>query len=163
MPLAFFTIPVRDSEHAQDALNAFLAGRRILTTDRRFVEQGPDSFWAVCVDWLAGGEPGRGRGGNTGSRNRIDYKEILGPDEFTVFSRLRDLRKEIAAQEAVPVYAVLTNEQLARMVQGRCRTRAALGGIEGVGEARLEKYAERILEILAALPEAADAPHGRPV
>ena len=33
------------------------------------------------------------------SRNRIDYKTILSPDEFTIFSLLRELRKELSQQE----------------------------------------------------------------
>ena len=35
-----------------------------------------------------------------------------------MFSRLRELRKELAQTEAVPVYALFTNEQLAQMVAG---------------------------------------------
>ena len=46
----------------------------------------------------------------------MDYKEILKSEDFAVFARLRDLRKEIAQAEAVPVYTVFTNEQLAQLV-----------------------------------------------
>ena len=59
-------------------------------------------------------------------------------EEFDVFSQLRQLRKEMAEAEAVPVYALFTNEQLAQMVQRRCRTKSELLGIEGVGEAKVE-------------------------
>ena len=48
-----------------------------------------------------------------GGRPRVDYKEILSADEFAVFVRLREVRKQLAATEAIPVYAVCTNEQLA--------------------------------------------------
>lgn len=71
-------------------------------------------------------------------RSRVDYKEIFAPAEFEVFPRLRGLCKEIATREAIPIYTVFTNEQLARFVQLRCRTRADLGRVDGVGEARLE-------------------------
>ena len=33
------------------------------------------------------------------SRNRIDYKTILSPDEFTIFSLLREPRKELSQHE----------------------------------------------------------------
>src|SRR4051794_14851410 len=81
-------------------------------------------------------------------RNNVDYRERLKPEDFAVFARLRDLRKEIAQAEAVPVYTVFTNEQLAQMVQMRATTRAALEQIAGVGDARIEKYGARVLEFL---------------
>jgi superfamily II DNA helicase RecQ len=88
------------------------------------------------------------------SRNRIDYKTILSPDEFTIFSLLRDLRKELSQQEGVPVFALFSNEQLAQMVQRRCSSKADLLGIEGIGEAKVEKYSEKLLATLSkfALP-----------
>lgn len=46
---------------------------------------------------------------------RTDYREILSPSEFALFAKLRELRKWLAAQEGVPVYAVLTNEQMAAL------------------------------------------------
>ena len=44
------------------------------------------------------------------------------------------------------MYGVFTNEQLAEMVRQRAGTKAALKGIEGVGEARVEKYGAAVLE-----------------
>jgi hypothetical protein len=38
----------------------------------------------------------------------VDYKEVLKPEEFEVFSRLREWRKGVAEKEGVPVYTVLT-------------------------------------------------------
>ena len=42
-----------------------------------------------------------------------DYKQVLKPEEFEVFSRLREWRKGVAEKEGVPVYVVFSNEQLA--------------------------------------------------
>ena len=83
-----------------------------------------------------------------GGRGKVDYREVLSPEDFAVFARLRQARKEIAQAEAVPVYTVFTNEQLAQMVQSRATTRAALEKVAGVGDARIGKYGERVLEIL---------------
>ena len=58
------------------------------------------------------------------------------------------LRKEIAQADAVPVYTIFTNEQLAQMVQARATTKAALEQVAGVGDARIEKYGARMLEVL---------------
>jgi superfamily II DNA helicase RecQ len=148
MSYHFFTIPIRAAEPAQAELNAFVRSHRVLSVDRRWVDQGESSFWAFCVDYLdssgsaaaiAGQEPGRGR---------VDYRERLSAEDFAVFARLRALRKELAQAEAVPVYKVFTNEQLARMVQARAATRADLESIAGIGDARIEKYGPRVLEVL---------------
>lgn len=77
-----------------------------------------------------------------------DYKELLSPEDFAVFVKLRDLRKEIAQADAVPVYAIFTNEQLARMVETRVTSAAGLEAIAGVGDARIAKYGERFLACL---------------
>ena len=79
------------------------------------------------------------------------------------FVQLRDLRKSIAQAEAVPVYTVFTNEQLAAMVRARVTTRAGLGKIDGVGEARIEKYGPRVLPVLVAAWGAAGEAGGKPV
>ncbi len=51
----------------------------------------------------------------------------------------------------MPPYALFSNEQLAAMVTQRVSTRADLRAIAGVGEARLEKYADEFLQELARL------------
>jgi ATP-dependent DNA helicase RecQ len=48
----------------------------------------------------------------------------------------------------VPVYTIFTNEQLAQMVQAKAQHRADLERIAGVGDARIEKYGPRFLEVL---------------
>jgi len=75
---------------------------------------------------------------------------VLSPDDFAVFARLRDLRKEIAKEEAVPVYTIFTNEQLATLVTARARSKADLEKVAGVGDARIEKYGERFLAALGS-------------
>lgn len=50
MPYKYFLIPVRDCGSAEAELNAFLANHRVLAVDRRWVDQGADSYWALCVD-----------------------------------------------------------------------------------------------------------------
>ena len=146
MAFKFYHVPVRDSSAAEAELNAFLRSHRILSVDRRWVDLGHDSFWSFCVDFLDGeqstGSPARNR-----SRTK-DYKELLSPEDFAVFVKLRDLRKEIAQAEAIPVYAIFTNEQLAKMVETRAKSTAGLEAIAGVGDARIEKYGDKFLACL---------------
>jgi superfamily II DNA helicase RecQ len=145
MSFKFLIVPIRDDGTVGAELNAFLGGHRILSVDRRWVDQGAESYWAFCIDYLDHKVAGETRS----SKGRPkDYKELLSPEDFAVFVRLRDLRKEIAQAEAVPVYTIFTNEQLAQMVENRARTKADLEKIAGVGDARMEKYGARFLELL---------------
>ena len=151
MGLKFFHISSRSPDSIEAELNVFLARHRVVTVERRFVEDGADSFWAVCVDYLSG-EAGSGtvHGAPGRSERKVDYKEVLSPEQFVVFAKLRELRKIVAEREAVPVYAVFTNEQLAVMVQERVNNRVKLRRIDGVGEAKVDKYGGEFLGALSA-------------
>jgi len=50
MPMRTFMIPVTDGGEASDAMNQFTRHVRVLSTDRRFVELGLQSFWLILVD-----------------------------------------------------------------------------------------------------------------
>jgi superfamily II DNA helicase RecQ len=164
MQLRFFTIPLLGGEAAADDLNRFLDAHRILAVDRQLAQDSGSSVWAVCVSYEPAGESraGEGRGGSS-RRGKVDYREVLSETDFTVYARLRTLRKEIADREGVPVYSLFTNEQLAEMVTRRVSSAAALHEIAGIGEARVEKYGEAFLSALAearSAPSAADGSGG---
>jgi len=161
MALRFFVVPVHDSASAEQELNHFVASHKVLSIDRELIDQGMNSFWAICVDFL-NSTVVENTGVSNLSRSRVGYKTILPADEFEVFSRLRDLRKELAQAEAVPVYALFTNEQLAQMVQRRCHSKSDLAAIEGVSDTKIGKYGERLLPLLLALEARQHAPNGKP-
>ncbi len=154
MPLKVFLIPVRDIENSERELNSFIGSQRVLSLERNWVEDGVNSFWSICVDYLPPASEGSTFKATSSNRARTDYREILSPEQFALFAKLRDFRKEIAQQEAVPVYTVFTNEQLAQMVQRCVTSKVALREIDGIGEARIDKYADRILLILSQLVQA---------
>lgn len=157
MALRFFTIPVRDPDSATEELNAFLAGHKVVSLRKKFVDRGDNSFWSVCVDYTLATTNRTTAAANL-SRSRVDYKTILPQDEFAVFSKLREMRKELGLVESVPLYALFTNEQFAQMVQRRCRTKAELLQIEGLAEPKIDKYLSRLLPLLSTLEPKPDAP-----
>ena len=167
MAFKFFIVPLHDDGAAEHQLNAFLSNHRVLAVDRRWVDQGAASLWCFCVDYLDSASPTPRTAGTTrvsGNRQRVDYKELLSADDFLMFVRLRDWRKQAAQAEAVPVYTVFTNEQLAQMIQAKAMSKADLEKIAGVGDARVEKYGAAVLEQLQALRGAGtDAPSGQPI
>ncbi len=87
MGLRFFVIPVRDPSAFEQELNGFLARHKVVSIDRHLIDQGVRSFWAICVDYLSHTLSESSQSPNL-SRNRVDYKTILSPDEFVVFSQL---------------------------------------------------------------------------
>lgn len=151
----FFAIPALDPRAAEEELNRFCGAQRVVAIDRQFVAAGRDSFWAICLVTASGDGPlpdavkaRERRGAGRGELSRIDYKAVLSDADFALYAELRAWRKGIAEQEGVPIYAVFSNEQLAEIVRRRVDTLAALGAIEGIGAARLERYGKTLLERL---------------
>ena len=110
MPYKSFVIPVQHAGWAERELNAFIGSHRVLSVERQLVDQGENSFWAIWVDYLESPSGAATEPGGERSKKRIDYKEVLSPEDFEVFAELRTLRKEIATKEGVQLYAVFTNE-----------------------------------------------------
>lgn len=150
MQLKIFVIPTKNPCEFEAEMNRFLRGHRVLTVRKEFVVAAEDSFWTFCVEYLDVAVAVSGIGESKGPK--VDYKNVLKPEEFDVFLRLREWRKRVAEKEGVPVYVVFSNEQLAAMVRGRMTTKAALKGVEGVGDARVEKYGDAVLELLVFNP-----------
>ncbi|MDP1561060.1 MAG: hypothetical protein Q8M16_06660 [Pirellulaceae bacterium] len=96
MSLRTFLIPVTDTGEACQSLNQFLGQVRVLSTERRFVDQGLQSFWSVIVDYLEAEPKTSHENVSSKYRNKVDYKEILTPEAFLTFSRLREFRKQIS-------------------------------------------------------------------
>ena len=163
MAFKFHCIPVHDDGRAAAELNAFLRSHRVLHIDRQWVDQGSDSFWHFCIDYWDSSDTQPAAGRNGRSRKRVDYRLVLPPEQFVVFARLRDWRNEMAKKGSTPPYTIFDNEQLAEMVTKGITTKEELAKIAGIGESRVEKYGEAVLELLNAIKESNDAKSGEPV
>ena len=170
MSLHFFAIPALDPAAAQAELNAFCQRHRVLKVERHLVDAGLDSHWVLCLQ-VADGPGPLPAGLKTPQRPapasqpagepaaRVDWKQVLDEADFSVFAQLRQARKALAEREGVPIFAVFSNEQLATMVRQRATSLAALGAIDGIGPARLERYGAAMLQILgSAFGSASTAP-----
>jgi DNA helicase-2/ATP-dependent DNA helicase PcrA len=69
-------------------------------------------------------------------------------DEETM-SRLREWRRQEAAEQKLPAYCVFTDATLVALAEGRPRNAAELVKIQGLGPAKASKYGEHVLAILA--------------
>ena len=131
-------------------LNAWLASHRIVSVNQHVVAAPGGALLVFVVQSVEAGltRPTL----SSGTARKVDYKEALSPEDFALFSRLREERKKIAEAEGVPVYTVLTNEQLAEIAKRRPTSLSALGTIEGLGKARLEKHGSVLLALLNTPP-----------
>ncbi|MES2094807.1 MAG: DNA helicase RecQ [Actinomycetota bacterium] len=66
-----------------------------------------------------------------------------------VFERLREWRAAESKEQGVPAYVIFHDATLREIATGTPTTLAELGTVSGVGENKLAKYGEAILEVLA--------------
>ena len=146
MQFEYFIIPAGSPKEAAGELNRFLRSHRILAVRQEFLGDMANPRWCVAVEYLEG--PGTAKDSRSNRPKRIDYKEVLSSKDFSLFAKLRDWRKAAAEQDGVPVYAIFTNEQLAKIATDRITTKAGLAELDGVGEGRVNKYSEAVIKIV---------------
>jgi ATP-dependent DNA helicase RecQ len=73
----------------------------------------------------------------------------LSADAAPVFERLRAWRAATAKEQGVPAYVIFHDATLRQIATELPATLAALGTISGVGENKLAKYGQQILDTLA--------------
>jgi ATP-dependent DNA helicase RecQ len=95
-------------------------------------------------------KPARGaRGaGKSGGPARPEAAD-LSPGDAALFEKLRAWRGRCAKEQSVAAYLVFHDATLRQIAAVSPTTLAALSEISGVGEAKLAKYGEQILEVLA--------------
>ncbi len=82
-------------------------------------------------------------------RNRGYCADCPVPYDMELFEALKGWRRERASTESVPAYVVFSDATLEAIAEVRPDDRAALLRINGIGSAKLEKYADDVLDILA--------------
>jgi len=83
---------------------------------------------------------GMTRGGRSGTQARAD-----GP----VADALRAWRRKRAEADGVPAYVVFNDRTLAALAERRPRSRGELLAVDGIGPAKLDRYGDELLALLA--------------
>ena len=81
----------------------------------------------------------------------------VGEADMPLFNAMRDWRAERSKKEGVPPYMICTNRQLAAILRDKPRRMGKLGEIQGIGKAKLEKYGEELLAMVALAPDSVPA------
>jgi superfamily II DNA helicase RecQ len=117
-----------------------LAGHKVLEVEQRFFQNEKGGCWSFCVRYL----PKSANFQNT-QKEKIDYKQVLSEDEFAIFSKLREIRKQIATTDAVPAYAVFTDEELAGIAKLPIIEEKKLMTVSGIGDKKVAKYGKQLV------------------
>jgi superfamily II DNA helicase RecQ len=128
-----------------EELNAFLRSHRISSIEKHFTTETSRSLLIFVVEYVDSLDP---PSAFHAKGSKTDYRRELSPEQYEVFSRLRDIRKEIAEKEGVPLYNIFTNAQLAEVVLRNCVTLEDLRAIPGLGHSRIEKYGTTLVGIV---------------
>lgn len=141
--MTFFVSPFSEpSSHAE--LNNFLKSRRIINVEKRLIDGERGTGWIFLVEYSD----------NDGSKqsytmsSKIDWRDVLNPSQFAVYDLLRKKRKEIGERTKIPLYGILSNEQLALMAQNPPKTKEEFIKIKGVGEQKYKQFGEEFLETI---------------
>jgi superfamily II DNA helicase RecQ len=124
-------------------LNRFLAGHKVLEVEQRFFQNKKGACWSFCVRFLP-----TIANFKHASKEKVDYKQVLNEAEFAVFTKLREIRKQIATLDAVPAYAVFTDEELAGIAKLPVIEESKLLTVNGIGDKKVAKYGKQFVEML---------------
>lgn len=146
MQYKFFSVPAINSELSgqEEEFNSFLRSHRIINVQRELINNGANSFWSCCVEFIENNSTSFTKGA---IKEKVDYRSLLSEEEFIKFKLLRECRKQIAEEEAIPPFAIFLDEHLAGMVKLPQIDLISLRKINGVGEKKVEKYGSRFLEL----------------
>jgi ATP-dependent DNA helicase RecQ len=159
----------RIEQHQHDQLSVFGVGADISERGwksvlRQLIAQGvvqvADEYGTLALGALGPGvlkgeQPVRLRhdleraASGAGSKRARPVAADLDQGAAALFEQLRAWRADQAKEQGVPAYVVFGDATLRALATERPRTETALSGISGIGAAKLERYGEDVLAILA--------------
>jgi ATP-dependent DNA helicase RecQ len=141
--------------HGEYQTLALTEGSGDVLRGRRPVMLRRDAPMPKPVRATRGSGAARGRGAGSGAGPAADAGPArpeaadLSPEDAAVFEKLRAWRGATAREQGVPAYVVFHDATLRQIAAVGPTTLAELSEINGVGEAKLAKYGQRVLDVLA--------------
>lgn len=157
MQIKIFTIPITDNGFALEELNKFLRSHKVIECIQQLVSNQNGASWCFCVKYIEGQTTTI----NYNQHRKKDYKNELDEATFAKFSALREVRKNIAAEDKIPAYAICTDEELSAMAALPEINKSNLLAVKGFGEKKMEKFGVRIIERWKEREK--DEPSGQPL
>jgi hypothetical protein len=142
------------TEHFDDSpMMGFVADKEVLSIHDHFFIRDDVPYLVLVVQYRAAAIAARPETARAGPQRDESWREMLSEADLPLFNTLRAWRGERAKQEGIPPYVICNNRQLAELINARPSTVAALGRLEGFGEAKLKKYGKDLLALIAGQME----------
>ncbi len=142
MQIKLFTIPINSIEDYNEELNKFLGTHKIVEIEKHLLQTANTYSWCFYISYIKNNYTDEQKK----SKGRIDYMKTLDSVSFAKFSKLRDIRKKIAIENAVSAYIVFTDAELAEMTKLPEITIQKIKRIKGIGDKKAEKYGNKLIE-----------------
>ena len=140
MQIKLFTIPIGDSGAALDEMNRFLKGNKVLEVQNQLISNENGAYWCFCVRYIE-----KDLSQTMYSKTKVDYKQVLDDATFQKFSKLRAIRKKVAADEGMPAFAIFTDEELAGLAKLETITEKTMLSVRGIGDKKVERFAKHFI------------------
>ncbi|MFA7440059.1 MAG: DNA helicase RecQ [Sphingomonadaceae bacterium] len=127
-----------DGVMARDAQHGGLR----LADSARPILRGESRVAVRAEDW----EPRRKDRSRDGVATEINS---LAPADEKLFADLREWRRQQAATDQVPAYVIFHDSTLKAIAEAHPQNRSDLSGISGVGTAKISRYGDAILKVVA--------------
>jgi superfamily II DNA helicase RecQ len=144
MQFKTFVIPSDDAGAQMEELNRFLRSHRVLEVEKHFHSTEKGAGWYFCVKYM---EAALGTGGSA-IPTKIDYKNLLDEKNFAKFSKYREIRKQMATEDAIPAFAIFTDEELSGIAKLEVLDLKSMQTVKGVGEKKIERFGNRFITLL---------------
>ena len=127
MRVKLFAIPATTDNALEEEMNRFLRGHRVIEVLHKFNQE--KSLWCFCVKYMDKEGFKKGKSDN----RRVDYKNILKPEDFSQFVKLRKVRKSIAEEDGIPAFVIFTDKQMAELAKLGPPWPESMKKVEGIG------------------------------
>ena len=149
MQIKIFTIPIDGQPEMLEDMNLFLRSHKILSVESQLLQQSLGGVWTFCVRYLEGTVTSQP---NNQQRGKVDYREVLTPEQFAVFCQLRSARKRLADNLSLPAFAIMTDVEMAELTKLDHIDEHTMKSIKGINKGRIEKFGKQLLALLEEAP-----------
>lgn len=152
MQLRIFTLRFNPAIERFDdsAVVGFLADKDVISISDHFFLKDNIPFITLVVNYRPVPLPATAVADRPAEAKRDEsWRELLTEHDWPLFKALRAWRGERSKQAGIPPYVICNNRQLAEIVKARPRTMEELGQIDGIGEAKLRKFGQDMLSLIA--------------
>ena len=151
MQVRIFTLrfnPVTES-FDDSVIIGFLADKEVLSIRDHFFVKEDVPYLTLVVCYRAAVLPAPADTARPKQQRDESWRELLTEADWPLFNTLRAWRSERAKQEGIPPYIIATTGNWRRWPKPARRPWRRLGRIEGFGEAKLKKYGNDLLALMA--------------